>query len=86
MLAVAAIVAVSSLSLVSCGSKNPADKATAAVKEAAEKAKKDPTKALEIATELQNKIEDILANDCKNADDSIAVQKAVLEASMDIAK
>ncbi|MBD5229499.1 MAG: hypothetical protein HDS69_05615 [Bacteroidales bacterium] len=81
MLAVAAIVAVSSLSLVSCGGGDPAAKATAAVEKAMKAAKEDPTKALEIMTNLQEDIEDILKNDCKTAEDSAAVEAAVEKAA-----
>lgn len=44
-------------------------------------AKEDPTKALEIMTNLQEDIEDILKNDCKTAEDSAAVEAAVEKAA-----
>lgn len=82
MLAVAAIVAVSSLSLVSCGGGNPADKAKAAVEKAVKTAKEDPTKAMEVMATLSDDIENILKNDCKTAEDSAAVEEAVKKAMM----
>lgn len=86
MLAVAAIVAVSSLSLVSCGKKDPAAKATAAVEKAMKAKDASPEDQMKALETLESEIEDIYKNDCKTAEDSAAVEKAVQEAMMKAAK
>lgn len=86
MIAVAAVVAISSLSLASCGGKKPADKAAAAAKEYVEAVKADPTKAAEAYQTLETKLQDILKNDCKTAEDSNAVAQAAAQAALDAVK
>lgn len=85
MLAVAAIVAVSSLSLVSCGKKDPAAMAKAAtetyvnaMKEAA--TSQDAEKAQKAVEEYTKAVEEAYKA-CKNAEDSAAVATAVQEAA-----
>lgn len=87
MLAVAALVAVSSLSLVSCGSKNPADMAKAATEAFAKEAKdaKTPEDAAKALEKYQAALEDAYKA-CKNAEDSAAVEKAAYEAAANLMK
>ena len=78
MLAVAAIVAVSSLTLVSCSSKSPADKAKGVIEQAAKDIEANPEKAAEIQADLEKQLNDIVANDCKTLEDSMAVFTAMI--------
>lgn len=76
MLAVA-VLAVASMSLVSCGKKDPKAAAEALaneVKEYAQKPDTDPEKVMAKAKEFEEKAQAIL-KDCKTAEDSAAVEK-----------
>ncbi len=90
MLAVAALVAVSSLSLVSCSSKNPADMAKAATETYINDMKaayesQDAEKAQK-AIEAYTAAIDEAYKACKNAEDSAAVEKAAAEAAAAVMK
>lgn len=84
MLAVAAIVAVSSLTLVSCSSKSPADKAKGVIEQAAKDIEANPEKTAEIQADLEKQLNDIVANDCKTQEDSMAVMEAIFSAAAEL--
>lgn len=86
MLAVVALVAVSSLSLVSCGGGNPADKAAALIKETTEAIKKNqdnPEKVAEIQQKAAEELQKI-AESCKTDEEKMAVAAAIAKAAQEV--